>query len=331
MELIDGSVHVSVGVSVCARLTLLPTIPQLCFLSLKNILVELAPDEHGRAKKCFMCNIWDVQLDSYLGATPFKIAVYPAVKPADDDRSDGVLSKKPFLGVDMRLSEHPRNWIFDLLTVKLHPMHVRLDQRLITFLKSLFATYTETDPVRLDDHHDPFSSERRLGEGEMGVPAGQQGIRALAQMCFSANWNFDPTSAEAVADVLRVTNKPTTFLHFKVFNIAEIHANISFATSFTNSTTDDSSHLAKTLSQLRDTPVKFSRITLLKRDFQGSSDLQAILADAYSRDIKHQGARLVGSLNALGNFTGLFENVADGGADFIVGLGDGMMQVWYHL
>ena len=143
----------------------------------------------------------------------------------------------------------------------------------------------------------------------------------MTQVCCSKNWNFDPTSAEAVQEALGVANKAITFLHFKVFNIAAILVNISFASSFSNSTTDDSSKIAKTLSHLRDASLKFSRVTLLKRDFQGLSDLQGILADAYARDIKHQGAKLVGSLDALGNFAGLFENVADGGADFIEGFG----------
>ena len=286
----------------------------MCFLSLKNILVELAPDEHGRAKKCFTCNIWDVQLDSHLELSPFKIALCPDTTAADEDRShsDDVMKQKCFFGVKARLFEHRTNWIFDLFTMTLTPMHVRLDLRLVELLQSLFATYTETDPVRLDDHHDPFSSERRLGEGEMGVPAGQQGIRALAQMRFSANWNFDPTSAEAVADVLRMINKPTTYLYFKVFRISEIRATMS---------------IRKAMFESRDVPIKIHPLPLVRRSFQGSSELQGLLGEYYSRDINRQKPRLFGSLEALGNVPGFIQNVTTGGRNFFVGIGNGLKQV----
>ena len=284
---------------------------QVCYLSLNNILFELAPDERGRAKKSFMCIIWDVQLDSHLDGSPFKIALYPA----DDNKKR---SKRPFLGIDTRLCEHPRNWIFDLFTLNLHPMHLRVDYRLVTFLKSLAATYTEADPVELDERRDPFSSERCLGEGQT---AGQEGLRALTLVRRSKNWNFDPTSAAAVEEALGEAHKAITFLHFKVFNIAAFNVNISFASSFSNSTTDDSNNIAKTLSHLRDVSLKISRVMLVNEDFQGSSDLQAILAEAYGRDIKRQGAKLLGSLDALGNIAGLWENVTGGGADFIEGFG----------
>ena len=286
---------------------------QLCYLSLKNILVELAPDEHGRAKKCFMCNIWDVQLDSYLGASPFKIALHPAGTRADDAKRycSDFKYQNCFFGVKAELSEHPTNWIFDLLTITLAPMRVRLDLRLVEFLQSLFTTYTEAESVRLDDRHDPFSSERCLNEA-MAEPAGQEGLRALAQMRYSASWNFDPTSAEAVADVLRVANKPTTYVYFKVFKISEIRATVSIRKGVLDSS---------------DVPIKSYPLPLVRQSFQGTSELLGLLRDYYSKDISRQKPRLFGSLAALGNVPGLIQNVTTGGRNFFVGIGNGFKQV----
>ena len=288
----------------------LPIITQLCYLSLKDIWVELAPDEHDRAKKSFMWNIWHVQLDSHLGASPFKVALYPT---ADDDKKRDGKHQKCFFGVKAELFEHPTNWIFDLLSINLAPMQLRLDLRLVESLTSLAAAYTEVDSVKLVNQHDPFPSGRCIGECERTLPAGQEGLRALSQLRFSESWNFDPTSAEAVQEVLRLANNATTYLYFRVFKISEMSATVS---------------IRKALFDSRDVPIKFQSVQLVQRSFQGSSELLSLLKDYYSRDMNRQKPKLFGSLTALGNFPGLIQNVSIGGRNFFAGIGNGFKQVF---
>ena len=256
-----------------------------------------------------MCNIWDVQLDSHLGASPFKVALYPT---GDDNKKGDGKHQKCFFGVKAELSEHPTNWIFDLLSINLAPMQLRVDLRLAECLSSLAAAYTEADSVPLNNQHDPFPSGRCIGKCEQTLPEGQEGLLALSQLRFSESWNFDPTSPEAVQEVLRVANKPTTYLYFRVFKISEISATVS---------------IRKALFDSRDVPIKFQCLPLVRRSFQGSSELLSLLKDYYSRDMNRQKPKLFGSLTALGNVPGLIQNVAIGGRNFFAGIGNGFKQV----